>query len=254
MSIKKRLNNGEVIIGTWLNSGSPVIGEIFAQCGFDFVCVDVEHSPVGINDCFQIFQSIKSGNNNCASAVRLQEVDYGLTKRYLDAGARVIIGPLVNNAEQAKLLVEATKYPPDGKRGVGFCRANDYGKKVNEEFKSANESLILAVQIEDIIAVNNIDEILAVKGIDVAFIGPYDLSASMGITGDFENPEFVKVKEKVMKACEKHNVSPGIHVVKPDINELLERVSEGYKFLAYSLDITMVQQQSAEMFKKIKNA
>jgi len=253
MSIKTRLNQGEIVIGTWLNSGSSIIGEIFAQNGFDFVCVDVEHSPVGINDCFSIFQGITSGKNSCAAGVRLQEVDYRLTKRYLDAGAKVIIGPLVNTAKQAELLVEAVKYPPDGKRGVGFCRGNNYGLRVNEEFNEGNSNIIIAIQIEDIEAINNLEEILQVKGIDVVFIGPYDLSASMGITGDFDNPKFKQVKNRILDACKSHNVVPGIHVVEPDLIELKCRIKEGYKFIAYSLDITMIKKISSNMFQALKS-
>lgn len=240
-TVKSRLKNGEPAIGTWLNSGSSIIGELMAQTGMDFITVDAEHSAVDLVETQKIFQAIRSGNPNTETFVRLHGVDYSLTKRYLDSGATGIIGPLVNTAAQARMLVEACKYPPLGKRGVGFCRANEYGLKVEEHFRNANDEILLAVQIEDIEAVNNIDEILSVEGIDAAFIGPYDLSASMGITAQFENPEFISARERILKSCSRNNIVPGIHIVDPNPKEAKERIKEGFNLLAYSLDITMIQ-------------
>lgn len=131
-TVKSRLKNGKPAIGAWLNSGSPIIGELMAQTGMDFITVDAEHSAVDLVETQKIFQAIRSGNPHTETFVRLHGVDYSLTKRYLDSGATGIIGPLVNNAAQARALVQACKYPPMGKRGVGFCRANEYGLKVEE--------------------------------------------------------------------------------------------------------------------------
>ena len=123
-SVRKRLKNGKPVIGAWLNSGSAIIGELMAQTGLDFITVDAEHSAVDLVETQRIFQAISSGNPQTENFVRLHGVDYSLTKRYLDAGATGVIGPLVTNADEAALLVKACKYPPIGKRGVGFCRAN----------------------------------------------------------------------------------------------------------------------------------
>ena len=252
MTIRDKLINGDVVIGTWLNSSSAVVGEVLSQCGYDFICIDVEHSPVDITQTFNIFQAIEAGNKNCVPAVRLHGVDYAFTKRYLDAGAKVIIGPLVNTMEQAKEFVKAIKFPPLGKRGVGFCRANKYGLNLDQEFRNANNSILSVVQIEDIEAVNNIDNILEVDGIDAIFIGPYDLSASMGITGEFDHPEFINAKKKILDSCIKNNIIPGIHVVQPNPEEFLQRKDEGYRLLAYSLDITMIQRVSLDFFNKLQ--
>eukprot|EP01116_Phalansterium_solitarium_P007904 TRINITY_DN2093_c0_g1_i1.p1 TRINITY_DN2093_c0_g1~~TRINITY_DN2093_c0_g1_i1.p1 ORF type:complete len:212 (-),score=52.43 TRINITY_DN2093_c0_g1_i1:173-808(-) len=181
-----------------------------------------------------------AGSADCAAMVRLHGVDYALVKRYVDAGAQGIICPLINTAEQAQRLVEAVKYPPLGNRGVGFCRANGYGQRVQQHFSSANDEIILAVQIEHADAVRNIDAILAVPGIDAVFIGPYDLTASMGIAGQFDNAAYLQAKSTILEACRRHGVVPGIHVVKTDPTELIRMAEEGYGFLAYSLDITMI--------------
>lgn len=239
-SIRQALRDGRTVVGTWCNSGSPVIAELLATCAFDFVCIDVEHSAVDLPQAQQLFQAITAGNANCAPVVRLHGADYALVKRYVDAGARGVICPLINSREQAELLVSAVKYPPQGRRGVGFCRANRFGLRVQEDFASANEEIFVAVQIEHADAVANIDGILAVKGIDAAFIGPYDLTASMAITAEFDHPSYVAARDKILAACRRHRIVPGIHVVQPDVDEALQRAGEGYRLLAYSLDVTML--------------
>ncbi len=240
--------------GSGLNSGSPIVAELMAASGFDFVCVDVEHSAVDLSCCQVLFQAIASGQPGCAPLVRLRGVDYAETKRYLDAGARGVIGPLVRSPEETELLVRAVKYPPLGERGVGFCRANAYGRRVDDEFAAANTANLVGVQIEHREAVERIDEILAVPGIDVAFIGPYDLTASLGITADFVDPRYLEACERVLEACRQHGVVAGVHVVQPDPDELRTRIRDGYRFLAYSLDITMLMQACDAGVKTFRNA
>ena len=251
-NVKEYLKTGKPVIGTWLNSGSQIVGELMAASGFDFVCVDAEHSAVGLPQTQQIFQAIRSGNQDCAAMVRLHGVDYSFVKQYLDAGARGIIAPLIRTRAEAELLVQASKYPPLGLRGVGFCRANDYGMRLAEEFETANDEILIGVQIEHIEAVNNIEDILGVEGIDAVFIGPYDLSASMGITGKFEHSDYKLAEEQIIRACQKYQIIPGIHIVSPNPNEVVKRYHEGYRLLAYSLDITMLTTACQNGLSEIK--
>lgn len=251
-TVRSRLKNGKTVIGTWLNSASPIIGESMAQCDFDFITVDAEHSAVDLTQTQHIFQAITSGNPRTENFVRIPGVDYALTKRYLDSGATGIICPLLNTKEQAELLVSACKYPPLGKRGVGFCRANAYGLHLDQNVKNANEDILLVAQIEDIEAVNNIDDILSVEGIDAVFIGPYDLTASMGITAQFDHPDYLSARDTILNACKKHGVVPGIHVVNPDPEEFIARANEGYQLIAYSLDITIVQRSCVAALESIR--
>ncbi|MDC1206442.1 aldolase/citrate lyase family protein [Akkermansiaceae bacterium] len=244
-SFRKKLLSGRPVIGSWINSGSPIITEIMANSGFDFLCVDVEHSAVDLPQTQTLFQAARSGNQDCHCLVRLHGVDYSFVKRYLDAGASGVIAPLVNSAEQAQTLVEATKYPPFGNRGVGFCRANDYGASLKEYYANANDDIMVGVQIEHFTGVKNIDSILEVKGVDAVFIGPYDLSASLGVPAQFDHPVYLEARDQVIEACRRHNIVPGIHVVHPQPQELLDRVDEGYRLLAYSLDITMLMDSCA---------
>jgi 2-dehydro-3-deoxyglucarate aldolase len=123
---------------------------------------------------------------------------------------------------------------------------------VGDEFTIANEEILTAVQIEHIEGVQNIHDILSVPGIDAVFIGPYDLTASMGITAQFDHPEYLKARDRILRACQEHGVVPGIHVVQPNTDELLARAHDGYRFLAYSLDITMLLHTCAAGVAKLK--
>lgn len=251
-NLRARLLAGEPLIGSWINSGSPIVAELMAATGFDFLCVDVEHSAVDLPQTQQLFQAVKSGNPACETMVRLHGIDYAFVKRYLDAGARGVVAPLVRTREEAELIVEAVKYPPQGNRGVGFCRANQYGLNLQAEFDRANDSNLIVAQIEHIDAVRNIDQILSVPGIDAVFIGPYDLTASMGITAQFEHPQYLEARKEILAACKRHKVAPGIHVVATDPQQVLDRVNEGYRLIAYSLDITMLLSASTEGLAAIR--
>jgi 2-dehydro-3-deoxyglucarate aldolase len=253
-SLRRRLLEGETLIGSWINSGSPIVAELMAAAGFDFLCVDVEHSAVDLPQTQQLFQAIHSGNPACEAMVRLHGIDYSFVKRYLDAGARGVVAPLVRTRQDAATIVEAVKYPPQGNRGVGFCRANQYGLNLQSEFDRANDSNLVVVQIEHIDAVRNIDEILEVEGVDAVFIGPYDLTASMGITAQFEHPDFLEARRQILDGCVRHKVVPGIHVVSPDPAQVQARAEEGYRLIAYSLDITMLTSACTAGLESIRKA
>ena len=251
-SFRAKVRSGDPVLGSWVNTGSPIVAELMAGAGFDFLCVDVEHSPVDAPQTHRLFQAITSGNPNCHGVVRLHGVDFSHVKRYLDAGAHGVIAPLVSNKEQAQLLVEATKYPPLGRRGVGFCRANNYGADLKRSVETANDDIMVAVQIEDMEGVEKIDEIISTPGIDAVFIGPYDLSASLGVTAQFDHPDFLAARDAVLAACNRHDVVSGIHVVHPIPSEVLDRIADGYRLLAYSLDITMLMDSCARGLGQIR--
>lgn len=231
-------------IGSWICSGSPAIAELMAKCGYDFLTIDAEHSPVDFETVYRLLQAIRSGNPACKAYVRMPGNVYADTKRYLDAGADGVICPMVNSAEEAKALVNAVKYPPIGQRGVGFCRANDYGLRLQESVAAANDETFVCVQIEHIDAIRNLDSILSVPGIDAAMIGPYDLSASMGLTGQFDHPRMQDAISLMLDLCRKYEVMPGIHQVQPDPDAVKGRIEQGYRFIAYSVDLTLVSHSS----------
>jgi 2-dehydro-3-deoxyglucarate aldolase len=243
-----------ILIGSWINTASSIIAEIMSGSGFDFLVVDAEHSAVDMNDCIHLFQAIKSGNPNCTPMVRMPGNAYQDTKRYLDAGAMGVIAPLIITRKEAELLVNSVKYPPKGERGVGFGRSHGYGFAFDEYMKMANEETFVCVQIEHIKAVENIDDIFSVKGINAAFIGPYDLSASMDLTAQFEHPDYEKAVQTILQKCREYGLMAGIHVVQPDTGEVQKRIEQGFSMIAYSLDITMIGKACREGIKNIRNS
>lgn len=252
MIFRNRVRDNQLVVGSWINTGSPIAAELMATAGFDFLTVDVEHSAVDLPQAQALFQAVRSGNPKCAPLVRLAGNVYAETKRYLDAGASGVIAPFINSAEQAQELVRSVKYPPKGIRGVGFCRANDYGLRLKESVATSNEETFVCVQIEHADALPQIDKILQVSGIDAVMIGPYDLSASMGITGQFDHPDMIDATRQILNACRMHGVIPGIHVVQPVPDEVVSRYKEGYRFIAYSLDITMLLNSCVEGLSRIR--
>jgi 2-dehydro-3-deoxyglucarate aldolase len=242
----------EIFLGSWINTMSPIVAEIMSTCGFDFLVVDAEHSAVDFEKCQLLFQAIKAGNPKCIPMVRMPGNQYQDTKRYLDAGATGVIAPLITTKKEAELLVKSVKYPPLGERGVGYGRSHGYGFSFNEYMGRANDETFVCVQIEHIDAIKNLDDIFLVPGINAAFVGPYDLSASMGLTAQFDHAEYKKVISKILKKCNEYNIIPGIHVVQPDPKDVLFRISEGFSMVAYSLDITMIGKACREGIKIIK--
>lgn len=250
-SLKTRLRNRETTIGSWITLGHPAIAEIMASAGFDWLTVDMEHSAITLVQAQQLIQVIELAG--CVPLVRVGANDPNLIKRVMDAGAHGVIVPNVNSQKEAEQAVQSVKYPPKGSRGVGLARAQGFGTEF-EAYKKWNETeSIVIVQIEHIDAVNDIDNILAVEGIDAFMVGPYDLSASLGIPGQFENSKFLTAMKKVSDAMTRiHGVAPGFHVVPPEVDLLNIKIREGYRFLAYSLDILFLGENCRRDLKQIK--
>ena len=249
--MKNKINDSELILGSWINTASPIVAEIMSGCGFDFLVVDTEHSCADFHQTQLIFQAIKAENPNCIPMVRLPGNDYAVTKKFLDIGAGGVIAPLINNKDEAEYLVESVKYPPRGNRGVGFGRSHGYGFKFDEYMQNANDKTFICVQIEHIDALENLDEIFSVKGIDAMLIGPYDLSASMGITAQFNHPNYIEAWQKILNKAIENKIIPGIHIVQPNPEEVIKRYKEGFRLLAYSLDITVLGTFYREGIKQI---
>jgi 2-dehydro-3-deoxyglucarate aldolase len=210
---------------------------MLAAAGYDWVVIDTEHGAINISEVMPLIIAIE--NRGAIPLVRLAWNDPIQAKVVLDSGAAGVLVPMVNSKEDAQLAVEATKYPPMGARGTGLARAQDYGVAFDEYVRDANRDGLLIVQIEHIEAVNNIDEILSVPGIDGTFIGPYDLSMSMGMPGKLNDPEVETAKQRVLEATMEHGLVPGIHLVHPEkVGEALgPSIELGYRFIALGTDI-----------------
>ena len=238
MNLKEKLSIGELTVGSWITLAHPAIAEIMAKAGFDWLTVDLEHSVITIREAEELIRVIDLCG--VVPLVRLSANDPVQIKRVMDAGAHGVIVPMVNTAEDARKAVEAVRYPAEGKRGVGLARAQGYGSSFEKYKNWVNRESIVIVQVEHIKAVENLDAIMSVEGVDGFIVGPYDLSGSLGVPGHFQNRLMLDAMNRIKDFIKSSSKVAGIHVVEPDIIQLQERIKEGYKFLAYSLDIRML--------------
>jgi len=250
--IKAALKSKKVTIGSWITLAHTAVAEIMAKSGFEWLAIDMEHSVIGIQDIEPLIQTIEA--SGCVPLVRLWSNDPVLAKRVMDAGAYGVIVPGVNSGKDAEKAVSSVKYPPDGERGVGLYRAQGFGVKFEEYKKSVNKESLVIAQIEHKQAVENIAEIASVTGIDGVMIGPYDISASLGVAGELDHPLVKQAQQKVLAAAKKAKISAGIHVVYPSLEEVKNRVNEGFRFIAYSTDAILLNSQCQEAISKLKAA
>lgn len=236
LSLRHRLTHGEVSIGSWIQLAHPAIAEIMANAGFEWLAVDLEHSSITIREAEEIIRIIDLCG--VVPLVRLSSNDPVQIKRVMDAGAHGIIVPMVNSAIEAEHAVAALRYPPKGVRGVGLARAQGYGARF-EHYRTWLESEgIVIAQIEHVRGVENLDAILGVDGINGFIVGPYDLSGSLGIPGKFDHPRMKEALVEIRRIAHKHkSVAPGFHVVPVEHSLMIEKVKEGYRFIAFSTDM-----------------
>jgi 2-dehydro-3-deoxyglucarate aldolase len=251
MNLKEKLRIGEITLGSWITLAHPAIAEIMARAGFDWLAVDLEHSVITIREAEELIRVIDLCG--VVPLVRLSTNDPVQIKRVMDAGAHGVIVPMVNSAEEARKAVESVRYPPDGRRGVGLARAQGYGSSFEQYKEWVNQESIVIVQVEHIMAVENLEAILAVEGVDGFIVGPYDLSGSLGIPGQFDNELMIEAMSKIQTFMSSSSKIPGYHVVEPDVDQLQQRVREGYRFFAYSVDIRMLDTCCRSAIKKIKD-
>lgn len=240
----------DVFIGSWITLNNLSVAEIMADSGFDWLCIDLEHSVIDFNATQNIIIAIHG--KGLPAYVRVGENNPLIIKRVLDAGADGIIVPLINSKEDAEKAAQAIRYPPKGKRGVGLARAQKYGFGFDAYKNSYLKKINLIAQIEHIDAVNNLEEILNVDGIDGTFIGPYDLSGSLGKPGMFENSEVKKAIKKYEAVAKKYNKLIGFHVILPDYKLVKRKIKKGYNFLAFSLDIIFLGSICRTELSKVK--
>ncbi|MHA2281168.1 MAG: HpcH/HpaI aldolase family protein [Promethearchaeota archaeon] len=228
------LKNNKITIGSWITLGHPSIAEIMARCGFDWLTIDMEHSAITLSQAQELIRVIEL--NDCIPLVRVGKNDPNIIKRVMDAGAYGVIVPQVNTPTDAKNAVDAVKYPPLGTRGVGLARAQGYGFDFESYKEWTNTESVVIVQIEHMKAVDNLREILKIQGVDGFIIGPYDLSGSIGVPGQFDHPKIDEALKKVIEISKELKVTAGYHVVPPKSEMIFDKINEGYKFLAFSLD------------------
>ncbi len=248
--LRNKINSRVLTIGSWITLGHPAIAEIMAKAGFDWLVVDLEHSVISIDVAGDLIRTIDLCG--VAPLVRLTSNDPNQIKRVMDAGAHGIVVPMVNTPAEAAQAVAATRYAPKGTRGVGLARAQGYGVNFQDYLNWQNDGPVVIVQIEHKEAVGRMEEILAVPGVDGFIIGPYDLSCSMGTPGQFEQPEFISAMTHIRETGKRLGCPAGLHIVEPDLQQLEQTIHEGYTFIAYSVDIRMLDVSARQGIAKTK--
>ena len=236
-------------IGSWLQIGNPEITSMMIQSGFDFLVIDLEHGSISESDLPVLLQVFN--DTDCIPVVRVGINDAILIRRSLDLGAQGIIVPGVKSQADILKAENAIYYPPKGERGIGFSKANNYGIDFDDYFKSSNDDVLFVVQIEHEVAVKNINEIFCSDNINYYIIGPYDLTGSMGIVGEFDNVNYLNNLDVIKNSAIKNGIKSGIHVVKPELSQVKIKISEGYEFIAYSTDALLMYDRCKRDLKNL---
>lgn len=231
--IRQRVLKRELVIGTWLNLGSSLTAEIAASAGFDWVVIDMEHGAGDHESMVHEVQAVSA--TPAAPLVRVAWNEAPRFKRVLDLGVSGVVVPCVADGEEAKQAVAAMRYPPQGIRGVASLnRACDFGREFQAYFARANDELLTVVQVETEASVERADEIAAVDGVDVLFIGPMDLSTSMGIVLQYDHPRFKAALARVSEACRRAGKAAGILLGRPE--QVPDTIAAGFTFVGLGSD------------------
>ena len=232
--LKKKLALGQTVIGTWSIVPSVVVADIIASTGIDFMIIDSEHGPIN----FEIAQNmvITCESRNVSPVMRVGGIIEADILKALDIGVHCVQIPNITTKKDIEKLIKLVKYPPIGNRGFSpFTRAGNYSSENSKDLiKAANENVLLAVHIEGKEAVDNIDEILKINELDIIFIGLFDISKSLGIPGEVNNPKVIEILEIVADKVNNAGKYPGTIVT--SIDQLKKFLNYGIKYITYSVD------------------
>ena len=242
--LRKRVLAGEVLAGTFCNLGSPITTEIAGSAGFDWLLLDLEH---GAGDQSELMHQLQAADAaDTPAIVRIAWNEPWRFKRVLDGGAAGVMVPWVSTAEEAAAAAESMRYFPDGIRGAAtLIRANGFSRRRDEYLAAANDNLLTVVQIETRQAVDNAAAIAAVEGVDVLFVGPFDLSIGLGIRGQFDHPQFTEALEQVVAGARAAGKAAGILLQRTD--QVAATVERGFTFIALGSDGGLVANGMADL-------
>lgn len=249
VSFRKKLEQNEICVGTFLTLPCPEVAEICAEAGMDWVLVDLEHTTLEVKDVQSVLQAM---NPNCACVVRVPSNDAATIKRVLDAGVDGIMVPHVNSAGEAETIVQACLYPPAGKRSVGIARAQKYGLGFKDYLVRANEEILVIPQVEHVEGVAVIDDIVKIPGVSGVFIGPYDLSGSMGMLGHVKSAEVQESIARVQLSCSQAGLPTGIFC--PDVESARAHVELGFTLIALGMDSRFLIDSIRRAMKELRKA
>jgi len=233
--VKRNLRQGGVAVGTMVATvRSPQIVAMLAACGWDFYIIDAEHNQFGW-ETITDFMTV-SRYEEIIPLVRIADPIYPLLARSLDLGAQGLICPRVETREQVEQIIQCTKYYPLGERGAAVSTVHSAFRDINPSayLDWANEETLIVIQPETKKSIDNIESLVSVKGVDAVMIGPYDLSKTLGIAGQTKHPLMVECFERVIAACNKHGVAPGVHLM--DVAHAKEWIAKGMRFVGVKSD------------------
>lgn len=233
--LRQRLRQGDVVLGQMvLELFTPGIGPMLAACGMEFVIFDMEHGRCDISLLAEMIASCRG--SDIVPMARVPDVSYSPLSRVLDIGARGVMVPRVETREQAQDIVAQLKYAPEGRRGVALGVAHDlYQAGDRSVFEKINEEIIVILLLETEKAFENLEDIVSVPGVDVAWMGHYDLTVSMGIPAQFDHPRFLAAMDSLISVCRRHNVAPGF--LPPTAESAAHWIQKGFHAISLGSDI-----------------
>ena len=239
---------GQPPIGTWVMSASPIVAEAVGCAGFDWGVIDMEHTPLDLMDVVHLLQAVAS--TKMLPIVRVPWNDTVMVKRVLDAGATTVLFPFVQNADEARRAVAATRYPPEGVRGMaGISRGSRFGTLPNY-FKAANQLVSVIVQLETPPAVEQLEAIAAVPGVDALFLGPADLSGAMGHVGQFTHPAVMDLMSQAAQRCKEVGMPVGTVGGTPEV--VAQYRAAGFDFVAVGSDLGLLMRAAQAAIAALK--
>ncbi len=249
--VKDKLRRGEPTFGTWLSLGDLYAIRVLARLGFDWLTLDIEHSPIDWSQAAAIFAVIADAG--CVPLARVPEGSHHYIKRVLDAGAWGIVVPMVDTVEQAQAAIAAAKYPPEGNRSVGGgMHAMNFDASAGEYYRQANEQILVVLQTESPRGIANAEAIYRLPGVDAIFIGPNDLRFQMRkADGTFPtDEEHEQMVQRVIQIGKQVGVPTGIHAM--DAPSALERARQGMQFLAIGSDLRMMTTAAVQILQQVR--
>ncbi len=246
--LKEKLKAGEVCFGVQLGLSDPGVVEIFGNAGYDWLLVDTEHSATSLPQTRAMLQT--GVYTNAVVLTRPLVFNPDEIRRFLDNGSPGLVCPFINNGEEARRLVEACRYPPQGIRGHGPRRAGLYFNDADEYFRSANDAILISPIIESQEAIDNIDDIMSVDGIDAPVVGPNDLSISLGIFQEFDHPRYQAAIEQVREACRKYGKAMGGSCL--NLEHAAECIAKGDQFLLVTGDDLALAAEARRVLERLK--
>lgn len=246
--IKKRLKDGETLIGCWLNLGSALTAEIVGLAGFDWVLIDLEHGAGNEKDALSQLQALERGT--AAPVVRVESGARQRIQRVLDYGAEGVMVPRIDSPEEARTAAAALHYPRAGSRGVArMVRAAGFGGDFDDYRERGQKNILGVIQVETEECLNHLDEVAAIDGVDVLFIGPADLSMALGIFGQFDHPRFVDALHRTAEAAGKAGKATGVFLYSPDQFQAYRAL--GFRLIACGADSAFVQTEARAMVSRL---